>query len=237
MGLTAKAIAYQDGDKSLEGYFWGHGQPRPTVVLCHAWAGLDDFIKKRAELVASWGYNAFALDLYGKGVLGKSIQENSALMNPFLKDRKMLRKRLKIGLDRLKEEKEVKAGAVAAIGFCFGGLCVLDMARMGEALKGVVSVHGIFKPAEGIPNVPKIGAKILALHGYNDPSGPPETVARFQDELTRAGADWQMHTFSHTMHAFTNPEANAPEIGNLYNPSADKRSWIQIRAFLEEVFS
>ena len=122
------------------------------------------------------------------------------------------------------------------MGFCFGGLCVLDLARSGADVKGVISFHGLFNAPENLPNEP-IKAKVLALHGQDDPMVPPEQVAALQKEMTNAGVDWQIHAYGNTMHAFTNPEANDPGFGTVYNAGADKRSWIAMKNFFEEIFA
>ncbi len=153
-----------------------------------------------------------------------------------MEDRKMLRKRIYAALNAVKLLPWVDDNKIAAIGFCFGGLCVLDLARSGADIRGVVSFHGLLAAAENISNN-QIKARILALHGHDDPMGPPEQVLAFQDELTKAGADWQMYIYGNTVHAFTNPIANDPSFGTVYQPDADRRSWIAMKNFLEEVFS
>ena len=207
---------------------------RPVVLVSHAWAGRDSFEDNKAEALAELGYVGFALDLYGKGVLGSSVEENSALMSPFLEDRALLRRRITTALNKACKLERVDPSAVGAIGFCFGGLCVLDLARSGADVKGVVSFHGLFNISENSANEP-IKAKVLALHGQDDPMVPPEMVAALQKELTHAGVDWQIHAYGNTLHAFTNPQANDPGMGTLYNADADKRSWIAMKNFLEEV--
>ncbi|MDD2800652.1 MAG: dienelactone hydrolase family protein, partial [Methylococcales bacterium] len=125
---------------------------------------------------------------------------------------------------------------IAAMGFCFGGLCVLDLARAGADLKGVVSFHGLLGAPDNLQSN-SIKAKVLALHGHDDPMGPIEQVVAFEQEMTKAGADWQLHTYGHTMHAFTNPKANDPAFGTVYQANADKRSWLAMKNFLAEVFA
>ncbi|HNU20621.1 MAG TPA: dienelactone hydrolase family protein, partial [Hydrogenophilus thermoluteolus] len=131
---------------------------------------------------------------------------------------------------------EVDPEKVAAIGFCFGGLSVLDLARVGAPVKGVVSFHGLFTPP-GNTTDNKITAKVLALHGWDDPMAKPDAVLAFAKEMTDAGADWQLHAYGHTMHAFTNPEANDPDFGTVYNAKADARSWQAMQNFLAELFA
>ncbi len=209
--------------------------PRPGVMVCHAWAGRSEFENNKAVELAKLGYTGFALDLYGKGVLGTSTDENAALMQPFIDDRSMLQQRLLLSLDTMREQAEVDQSKVAAIGFCFGGLCVLDIARSGADIDGVVSFHGLFgAPGNTAGNT--IKAKVLALHGWDDPMAPPDAVVALGQELTSMGADWQLHSYGNTMHAFTNPEANDPGFGTVYSESADRRSWTSMQIFLGVLF-
>ena len=237
MAVKTKVVEYRDGDVVLEGLLaWDDSSsaPRPGVLVSHAWAGRGDFEDGKARALADLGYAAFALDLYGKGIRGSSTEENAALMQPFLDDRAMLQKRLLVSLETLRQQTEVDAERVAAIGFCFGGLCVLDIARTGEDLAGVVSFHGLFAaPGNTADNT--IHAKVLALHGWNDPMATPESVLALAQELTDMGADWQVHAYGNTQHAFTNPDANDPGMGTVYNSAADARSWIAMKHFLHEV--
>jgi dienelactone hydrolase len=158
-------------------------------------------------------------------------------MQPFLDDRATLRRRITAALDALKSHPLVDSDRVAAIGFCFGGLCVLDLARsVPPSLRGVVSFHGLFHPPK-LGEQAKIEAKILMLHGYDDPMATPEHVVAIANELTQAKADWQLHAYGHTSHAFTNPEAQSPDHGLMYNATADRRSWLAMQNFLEEVLA
>ncbi|MEN8260019.1 MAG: dienelactone hydrolase family protein, partial [Pseudomonadota bacterium] len=176
----------------------------------------------------------FALAMYGKGMRGKDPEENAGLMEPFITDRALLQRRITAALEILRQQPQVDAGAIAAMGFCFGGLCVLDLARTGADLRGVVSFHGLLG-APGNTAGNKIRAKVLVLHGHDDPMVPVDQVIALERELTEAGADWQVHSYGHTMHAFTNPAANDAGFGMLYNSIADRRSWQSMRHFLAEV--
>lgn len=235
--MPSQYLEYRDGDTVLEAYVAlpAAGGKRPAVLVSHAWAGRDAFECDKADKLAELGYVGIAIDNYGKGVLGKSMEENSALMTPFVQDRAKLRKRLLAGIAAAAKLPQVDAAKMAAIGFCFGGLCVLDMARSGADLRGVVSFHGLFRPSE-VPNE-KIRAKILALHGHDDPMVPPDAVLALEQELSSAGADWQIHAYGGTMHAFTNPDANAPQNGMQYNPVAAARAWTSMKNFLAEVLA
>ena len=238
MTIQTRTIDYQDGDVDLQGYLaWDDSVEgkRPGVMIAHAWAGRSDFDNGKAQALAKLGYVGFALDNFGRGILGTNTEENSALIQPFLDDRAMLQGRLQIALEVLKGLDEVDASRVAAIGFCFGGLCVLDLARTGTDIRGVVSFHGLFgSPGNTAGN--KIKAKVLALHGWDDPMAPPDQVVSLAEELSSMGADWQVHGYGNTMHAFTNPQANDPDFGTVYSPDADRRSWNAMQDFLSEIF-
>ena len=236
--IKERLIVYEHNGAVLEGflaYDSATDKPRPGVLISHAWAGRGEFECQKARDLAELGYAGFALDLYGKGVLGSGTEENSRLMMPFLQDRALLQSRLKLSHEVMQAQPEVNPKKTAAIGFCFGGLCVLDLARIGTNIKGVISFHGLFTPPANIKSR-KIKAKVLVLHGNDDPMVPVEMVTAFERELTRAGADWQIHVYGNTRHAFTNPQANDPDFGTVYSANADRRSWQSMRNFLEEIF-
>jgi len=238
MAIQTRHIEFRDRDVLLEAYMAyddsGSG-PRPGVLVAHAWGGRGELEENRAERLAELGFVGFALDLYGKGVRGSNPKQNSALMQPFLDDRALLQKRMQLSLDACRRQKEVDGDRVAAMGFCFGGLCVLDLARTGADLRGVASFHGLLgKP--GNTGGKGIKARVLVLHGWDDPMAKPEAVVALADELTAAGADWQIHAYGNTQHAFTNPAAANPEMGTVYNAAADRRSWQSLQLFLAEIF-
>ncbi len=239
MSIQVRQVEYKDGDTVLEAHVaWDeavHGA-RPGVLVSHAWGGRGEFEDRKAERLAELGYVGFALDLYGKGVTGNSPEENAALMQPFLDDRSALQRRMQLALDQLRGQKDVDADRVAAIGFCFGGLCVLDLARTGAELRGVVSFHGLLAPpGNTVGNTMK--AKALVLHGWQDPMAPPDQVLALADEMTALGADWQLHAYGTSMHAFTNPNAADPASGLQFDAVADHRSWDSMQLFLNEVFA
>jgi len=239
VAVQNRLVDYHDGDVVLEGMLaWDDAieGPRPGVLISHAWGGRSDFEDGKANALAEFGYAAFSLDLYGKGVRGSDPEENAALMQPFLEDRAMLQQRLLVSLDAMRQQDAVDANRVAAIGFCFGGLCVLDIARTGADLAGVISFHGLFA-SPGNTEGNTIRAKVLALHGWDDPMATPDTVLALSKELTTMGADWQLHAYGNTMHAFTNPEANDRQMGTVYDATADRRSFRSMQNFLEEIFN
>ncbi|MCD2451924.1 dienelactone hydrolase family protein [Methylicorpusculum oleiharenae] len=237
MAIVSNTVGYLDDDTLLEAYFAVddalEGQ-RPVVLICHAWGGRDEFVAEKARKLAELGYVGFAVDMYGKGVRGSGPEENAKLMQPFMEDRALLQKRILAALSAVKLLPWADEKRIAAIGFCFGGLCTLDLARSGADIAGVVSFHGLLIPSP-LPTK-KITAKVLVLNGNDDPMVPVDHVLALEAELTESGADWQIHTYGHTMHAFTNPVANDPDFGTVYNQIADKRSWQSLLAFLNEVF-
>jgi dienelactone hydrolase len=235
--MAERYIEYTHAGTTLEGYMaWDDTRPGPLpgVLVSHAWGGRGELECQNARELASRGYCGFALDVYGKGVSGSGPEENAALMQPFLADRGLLQGRMAAALETLRAQPEVDAGRTAAIGFCFGGLCVLDLARTGSDVRGVVSLHGLFNPPGNTTGTP-IRASVMALHGHEDPMVPVEAVNGLKEELTQAGADWQIHVYGGTLHAFTNPQANDPSHGTVYNPVAARRAWVVTYDFLDEV--
>jgi dienelactone hydrolase len=209
---------------------------RPGVLVAPTWAGRGAFEEDKCRQLAGMGYAAMALDIYGDGRRGADPEENAALMAPLLSDRATLQARMGAARDALATRQEADEARLAAIGYCFGGLCVLDLARSGAPLRGVVSLHGLFTPADNLPE-PQVQARVLCLHGYDDPMVPPEAMLGLAEEMTRAGADWQLHAYGNTVHAFTNPAAADAERGTVYSETADRRSWQAVENFLAEVLA
>lgn len=236
--MRQEYVEYTHGKTLLEGFFAcddASAAPKPGVLIAHAWGGRTEFVIEKAKELAALGYAAFALDNYGKGVLGSGPEENSKLMAPFLEDRGLLRDRLTAGLDALKRQSGVDPSRVAIMGYCFGGLCALDLARSGADIRGAVSFHGLLMPP-GLEQRP-VKAKVLALHGYADPMVPPQQVLDFGTEMTEAGVDWQLHAYGGVLHGFTMPEANDLKLGALYDASAARRSWQAMLDFFQEIFA
>ncbi len=237
--MHATTLDYNDGDTVLEGYvaYEESDTQKPLVLVAHDWTGRREFACKAAERVAGLGYVGFALDMYGKGVFGKDgdTAGNSALMAPYAADRALLRRRVRAALVAGRNIPQVKATRVAAMGYCFGGMCVLELARSGADVLGVVSIHGIFAPGDA-PNG-EIRARVLCLHGHDDPMVPPEQVLAFQQEMSAAGIDWQVHSYGGVRHAFTNPAANDARFGTVYNASAERRAYQSLENFLAEIFA
>lgn len=239
MTVKTRPVGYMHDGKALEGVLAfddSTSVKRPAVLISHAWAGRGAVEEGYAKKLADLGYAGFALDLYGKGVFGKTPQECQALMSPLAGNRPLLQERLLHIVDVVRALPEVDASRVAVMGFCFGGLCALDVARTSAEVKGVAAFHGLFG-APGNTKGNKIKAKVIAFHGWDDPMVKPDDVKALGQELTEAGADWQIHAYGGVMHAFTNPQANDPAFGTVYNKRAADRAWASFRLFLEECFA
>lgn len=220
---------YTAYDKSIKG-------PRPGVLVVHEWYGLNDYAKKRAEQLAKLGYIALAVDMYGKGIRPKTPEECGVQSGIYRKDRALMRARVKAALEELKKNKLVDPKRIAAIGYCFGGSVVLELARSGADIAGVVSFHG----GLDTPNpedAKNIKCKVLVCHGGDDPFVKMSDFMTFQEEMKNAKVDYQLIVYGGAVHSFTNPDAgNDPSKGAAYNPSADKRSWEAMKQFFGEIF-
>ena len=236
--MIIQTLDYSDVDTELEAYvaYEAAEIQKPLVLIAHDWTGRREFACQAAERIAALGYVGFALDVYGKGVFGADgdTDGNAALMSPFSQDRGFLRQRMRAALVAGRNVPQVDPTRVAAMGYCFGGMCVLELARSGADVLGVVSIHGIL--AAGDKENEEIKARVLCLHGHDDPMVSPEQVMAFEAEMTDAGADWQLHTYGSTMHAFTNPAANNPQLGTVYSATAEQRCYKSLENFLTEIF-
>jgi len=233
--LQTQVMEYRQGGVVLEGYlayddaFKGK---RPGVLVVHEWWGINEFIKEKTENLAKLGYVAFAADIYGKGVRTTDFQEAAVISGMYRKEPELLRSRANAGLTKLKSLKQTDGKRLAAIGYCFGGTTVLELARSGADVKGVVSFHGGLG-TEDPADAKNIRASILVLHGADDPYVPPEEVRKFQDEMSQAGVDWQMIFYGGAVHSFTNLDAGSDKTkGAAYHERADRRSWQAMRDFL-----
>ncbi len=238
--VVTQAVEYKDGETLLEGYLAYDDAiegKRPGIIVVHEWKGLNDYAKGRADELAELGYVAFAVDMYGKGIYAKDHEEAGKLSGVYRSDRNLMRQRAKAAFDILKNNPHVDPQNTAAIGYCFGGTTVLEMARAGFDLKGVVSFHGsLDAPLPAAPGV--IKAKVLVMHGADDNFVGNEKVLVFQEEMRKAGADWQLVMFGDAVHSFTVPEAGSDKSkGAAYNALADKRSWGMMKQFFSELFS
>jgi len=233
--MKTETVKYQATDIELEGYIaYPDEEKAPLVLIAHTWAGKDDFVHERAEALAALGYVGFAVDMYGNGKVGSNTEENQSLMAPLLSDRNVLKDRITSALHFGKSLPGVDPNKVAAIGYCLGGLVVLDLARSGENFQGLVSFHGLLMGSD--ISEKGIQAKILVLHGERDPMVPSDMVDAFQKEMTKARADWQLHSYGGTYHAFTKPGSDDPNLGTQYSKLAAERSWKSMLNFFEEIF-
>ena len=238
MGTGTRLVEYRDGDRIFEGMLACEEAlegPRPGVLVAHTIRGRSGFEEGRARTLAEMGYAGFAIDVYGKDAIGSEFDDCRRMMEVLRSDRATLQRRLLLAVEALRAQPEVDASRIAAIGYCFGGLCVLDIARTGEPLAGVVSFHGLFEPP-GNTGGNRIRARILALHGWDDPLATPDEAVALGAELTAMGADWQLHCYGNVRHAFTNPAADASSGVTVYNADADRRSWAAAEFFLSELF-
>jgi dienelactone hydrolase len=236
--IQTKTIEYKQGDTTLEGvlvYDDAVKTKRPGVLVVHQWLGLTDYEKHRAEMLAQLGYVAFCADIYGKGIHPKDTTEAGALAGKYKGDRALLRARVNAGLETLKKSDLVDSSRVAAIGYCFGGTTVIELARGGADIAGVVSFHGGLDsptPADGR----NIKCKVLACHGADDPFVPAKDLAVFEDEMRQANVDWVLNKYGGAVHSFTQPMAgNDNSKGAAYNERADRRSWDAMKMFLAGV--
>jgi dienelactone hydrolase len=238
--MKTETVEYKDGDVTLRGYLaWDDTKSgkRPGVLVMPEAFGLGPHAKERAERVAALGYVAFAGDPYGDGVVFDDLQQAIQRAMALFGKPGALRARTRAALDKLASFAQVDASRLAAIGFCMGGSCSLELARAGTPLKGVVSFHGGLQtqtPAEA----GNVKAKVLVCTGADDPMIPVQQVNDFEAEMTKAGADWQLISYSNTKHSFTNRDADKignPGIG--YNKSTDERSWKTMVSFFEEIFA
>ncbi len=236
--IVTQAVPYKDGDVALEGFLAyddAAAGKRPGVLVVHEWWGLNDFAKEKARQLAELGYVALAVDMYGKGKVAETPDEAGKLAGQFRDNPALMRQRAKAAYDTLAANSRVDATKIGAIGFCFGGTTVVQMAASGLNLAGVVSFHGGLGP---IPeeDAQKIKAKVLILHGAADTLVPEENIKGLLDVLSTAGVDWQMVMYAGAKHSFTNPASgklNMPGVG--YDEKAAKRSWQAMRDFFGEV--
>lgn len=237
--IVFKPIEYKQANTVLEGlsvYDDAVRGKRPAVLVVHQWKGLGNYEKKRAEMLARLGYNVFAADIYGKGIRPQTPPEAGAEAGKYKNDRALLRARVGAGLKVLAKHNLTDSKRIAAIGYCFGGTAVLELARSGADIAAVVSFHGgLSSPTPA--DAKNIKAKVLALHGADDRAVPATEVAAFEDEMRQGGVDWQLTAYGGAVHAFTDWGAgNDNSKGAAYNERADRRSWEAMKQFFAEVF-
>jgi dienelactone hydrolase len=236
--IHTEVVEYKQGDTTLEGYLAYDDSisgKRPGVLVVHQWLGLTDYEKHRAEQLAQLGYVAFCADIYGKDNQPKNVQEAGALAGKYKSDRALLRARVNAALDVLEKNPLVDTKRIAAIGYCFGGTTVIELARSGAQLNGVVSFHGGLDsptPADGR----NIKCKVLVLAGADDPFQKPEDLTAFESDMRDSKVDWQIVFYGGAVHAFTQPNPGFVNAGAKYNEKADKRSWEAMKQFFTEIF-
>jgi len=238
--IQTKTVEYQCGDVVCQGYLAYNdvsGGRIPGVLIVHEWRGVGDYEKMRAEKIAALGYAAFVVDIYGKGVRPKDDEEARKQATFYRANRALMRQRAQAGLAQIRKFEFVDPENIAAIGYCFGGETALELARSGADIKGAVSFHGgLSTPAP--QETRNLKAKILVLHGADDPSISAEQISTFQNEMRQAKADWQMVYYGNAVHRFSNPLAgDNVKSGMAYNKEADARSWEAMQSFFKEIFS
>ena len=237
--LRTETIEYRDGEVTLRGHLaWDDSLqgPRPGIIVVHEWWGLNDYARSRAEQLAGMGYVAFAVDMYGDDKVTSHGSQAKEWMQQITANADAWRARALLGLEVLRGRDEVDADKLAAIGYCFGGATVMQMAYAGEDLDGVVSFHGSLPPATP-EQAAKVKTRVLIAHGDADSFVPPTRIEAFKKPLSDAGVDWEMNIYSGAKHSFTNPYAEGYGMEGLaYHEQADRRSWLRTLAFFEEIF-
>jgi dienelactone hydrolase len=228
--IKTETILYKDGSAELEGFLAYDDSAkglRPGVLVIHDWTGLQEYAKSRATQLAELGYVAFAADIYGKGVRPNEPKECAVQSGKYKGDLPLLRRRVLLGLDQLRKKSGVDAAKLAAIGYCFGGTCVLELARSGADVRGVVTFHGGLSTSQ--PAKPgTIKARLLICHGGADNYVNKEVPA-FKAEMEKAKAQMEFITYEGAQHGFTKP-------GPAYQEKADKESWAAMKKFFAEIF-
>ena len=236
--MQARDIDYRCEGVNLRGYLALDDNAtgaRPGVLVFHEGLGLGEFAMERARRLAGLGYVALAADMFGDRRQASNLQEIATLVGGLRAEPEKLRARGRAALAVLAAMPQVDAGRLAAIGFCFGGSVVLELAREGADLKAVVSFHGVL--ATKMPAQPgRVKASVLVCTGVDDPLAPPDQVADFENEMRAGGVkDWQVIAYGNTLHGFTNPAADGSMMGTaLYNEQADRRSWASMRSLFDE---
>ena len=238
--IKTRTVIYKEGQVEAHSFLAYNDSltgKRPGVLVVPEWWGLNNYAKRRARMIAKLGYVALAVDIYGDGRSTVSPKQAAAWSHKLTAgDRHELRTRIETALAKLKSEPMVDPGRTAAIGYCFGGATVLELARSGADVNGVVSFHGELGTSDPARRG-EVNAKILVLTGADDPFVPSSKVEAFEHEMRHAKANWQVNIYSGAEHSFTNPAADSFHIkGVAYNAEGDRRSWQAMRDFLSEIF-
>lgn len=237
-----EALSYALENKNFIGHLAYDGEKRPTVLVVPTWMGLNAFTRDKTEALVELGYTAYGVDLFGEGLEAQTPEEARKLIAPLFSERQLIVERLSKAIEAVSAHPSADPNKVAMIGFCFGGLCVLEFTKTGYPLKGAVTFHAALgnpydlhvQPIEIASSIP---ASILMLQGYKDALAPEGELRKLEKELTQAGADWQMVIYGNAMHAFTNPKANMPEHSLQYHELTAERAWLAMKNFLSEIFS
>jgi dienelactone hydrolase len=237
--VMTKTIAYQHDGVNLEGFLAYDDSikgKRPAVLVVHEWWGLNDYVRSRAKQLAGMGYVAFALDMYGKGKVTQHPSQAGEWANQIRSNVYQWQQRALAGLEVLKKDPRTDVNRIAAIGYCFGGSTVQQLAYSGADIKGVVSFHGsLMLPMS--EQIQKVKAKILICHGAADPFTKRGEIEQYISAMEAAGLDYQMIIYGGAKHGFTNPEADAIGMDAVkYSKSADLRSWADMKVFFAEIF-
>lgn len=240
--VQGKVVEYRDGEMAMKGYLaWNDAVKgkRPGVLVVHEWWGLNDYARKRARMLAEQGYVALAVDMYGEGKQAAHPDDAGAFSSAVMKNMDIMTARFRAAMDLLRKQPAVDAGQIGAIGYCFGGAVVLNMARQGLDLKGVASFHGSLATSKSAePGA--VRAKVAVFNGGADTFITPEQVGGFAAEMARAGADFRFISYAGVKHSFTNPDADAYAkkfgLPLAYNAAADRESWDELKRFFREVF-
>lgn len=243
--MKTETELYKIDNQTFKGYWAfpaGELQNRPAIIVAHAWMGQDQFARHKAEALAELGYVGFAADVYGEGQTAVNAEEAEQLMLPLFENRGLLQRRIRGAYDVVSKHPSVDPKQLGGIGFCFGGLTIIELLRSGVDLKGVVSFHGVLGSNMGpiqartVPIAKNIKGSLLVLHGHDDPLVSPQDIADFQKEFTAAKVDWQMNVYSHTSHAFSNPAVHDQANGLIYQPRSSARAWWSMIHFFSECF-
>jgi dienelactone hydrolase len=240
--VVGKEIDYHAGDLTLKGFLAyddAKSGKRPGVLVVHEWWGLNDYARKRATMLAELGYTALAVDMYGNGKTTEHASDAGALTREATQNSAVERARFEAALDLLKAQPTTDPSRIAAIGYCFGGGVVLEMAREGLPLAGVVSFHGVLGATQRAKKG-EVKAKVLVLQGADDPFASKEQIAALAQEMKQAGADYTFIAYPEATHGFTNPDADRLGAANnmpiKYNAKADQASWAEMQAFFKRIF-
>lgn len=237
--VITEAVTYTEAGEEFTGYVSYDNAikgKRPGIMVVHEWWGLDDYAKRRTEMLAKLGYVAFAVDMYGTGKVTDSADQAKEWMTEVTTDVEWWRERAMAGIRYLKNHKLVDANKIAAIGYCFGGGTVIQLAYSGLDINGIVSFHGSL-PIADESAFGNIKTRMLIAHGNADPFIPREIVTKFQDTLDKANADWNMITYGNVLHSFTNPKSDTRGMAALkYDKQADEHSWQAMQHFFEQIF-